>query len=320
MVLACARTHAKPFGPCSRVMRSLARNHVLESLRVKLSSETLSRAFPRVGTPWYETFMYGEMDSDPVVAYYDIAFGLTGKSERRFYVDLMNRCGGPILDLAGGTGRFTLAAATAGYPVTYIDASPGMHQRLNTKIEALPARTAALIETQMAAMWEFDTHTTYQLVICVDAFFHLLTPEHARAALSRIRASLNEDGLFAFNTHYTTPTFLCFAASPNGAEWNTRGKYPIPQTEDQLEVQQALAVDYSTQVIVTKLRFLRTRSDGSLVSTTESEWQTRYYNRNELEYLLELSDLDVISVQGTYDGDPVAEGSQLIYVCRQRRR
>lgn len=260
--------------------------------------------------------MYGEVESDPVVAYYDIAFGLTGDCERRFYVDLIRRCGGPILDLAGGTGRFTLAAATEGHSVTYVDASPGMHQQLNAKLEALPADTRALIRPQQAAMWEFERDATYQLVICVDAFFHVLTPDHARATLSRVRSALSADGLFAFNIHYTTPTFLCFAAGPEGSEWNTRGRYRVPETEDQLEVQQALGVDYSTQVITTKLRFIRIRSDGSVASTTESEWQARYYNRHELEYLLELCDLEIVSLHGTYDGDPVAEGSQLIYVCR----
>jgi hypothetical protein len=122
--------------------------------------------------------------------------------------------------------------------------------------------------------------------------------------------------LFAFNLHYTTPEFLCFAASPEGSRWNPRGTYPLPESEDELEVQQALGVDYGTQIITTMLRFIRTRPDGSLVSTAESEWQSRYYNRCEVEYLLELCGLDVVTVQGTYDGGPVAEGSQLIYVCR----
>lgn len=263
--------------------------------------------------------MYGEADSDPVVAYYDIAFGITGDPERRFYVDLMNRCGGPILDLAGGTGRFTLAAATEGHPVTYVDASPGMYQQLSAKLEGLPENTRALIQAQLATMWEFETQSTYQLVICVDAFFHLLSPDHARAALNRVRSALAADGLFVFNLHHTTPPFLCFASGPEGSKWNTRGQYPVPETEDQLEVLQALSVDFSTQVITTRLRFVRTHHDGSHVSTTESEWQTRYYNRYELEYLLELCDLEVVTVQGTYDGAPVAEGSQLIYICGSRR-
>lgn len=167
--------------------------------------------------------MYGEVDSDPVVAYYDLAFGLTGESERRFYVDLMNRCGGPILDLAGGTGRFTVAAATEGYPVTYVDASPGMCRQLDAKLKALPMGSRSLVRTEKATMWEFDTDVTYSLVVCVDAFFHLLTTVQARAALGRVRTTLRPNGLFAFNLHYTSPRFLCFAASPEGSQWNPSG-------------------------------------------------------------------------------------------------
>ena len=260
--------------------------------------------------------MYGKSERDPVVDYYDLAFGVTGEAERDFYVDKMRRYGGPVLDLAGGTGRFTIEAAMLGLDVTYVDASPGMHTLLSGKLKALNPEIRNHIKTERADMAAFTPDRQFALVICVDAFFHNLTSSAARRTLTTISNALGSDGAFFFNIHYTTPPFLCYAASEKAASWNERGRYPLPNSDNTLQVDQSLAIDYASQTITTKLRFRETDKKDNVLVESLSEWQSRYYGRDEIEYLLELCGLRVASVQGTYDGGPVAEGSQLIYECR----
>ena len=122
------------------------------------------------------------------------------------------------------------------------------------------------------------------------------------------------------NVHYTTPTFLCFAASPEGQKWNSRGSYDLPRGRGRLNVEQSLSVDFDSQVLTTRLRFTEVSQDGSKRQERLSEWQSRYFDRRELEYLMEQCGLDILSVQGTYTGGPVAPGSQLIYETRPGRR
>ena len=57
-----------------------------------------------------------------------------------FYVGRLGReSGGPVLELACGTGRVLLAIARAGVPVTGLEVSPAMLDRCRDKLRAEPA-------------------------------------------------------------------------------------------------------------------------------------------------------------------------------------
>lgn len=259
--------------------------------------------------------MYGSWDSDPVVRYYDIAFGITGEHERRFYLDKIHQYGGPVLDLAGGTGRFSWQALKLGHQVTYVDASEGMLSLFAENLSTLDSESRERVELVNAKMSEFVPRRRYRLAICCDAFFHNLTAGEARSTLSIVRQALVGEGAFVFNIHFASPTFLCWARSDESSEWNPRGQYPIPDSEDELHVDQALEIDFLSQVIETRLRFRRVTAAGCMVEETYSGWQARYFNRFEIEHLLELCGLRIVETLGYYDGRPVDEKGQLIYTC-----
>ena len=259
--------------------------------------------------------MYGHQDSDPVVQYYDLAFGITGNDERQFYLDKIEQYGGPVLDLAGGTGRFSTEALRLGHEVTYVDCSEGMLALLSEKLSTLDPPTRDRIELVHARMSEFKPQRRYRLVICCDAFFHNLTMAEVRSTLTAVRQALAADGAFVFNIHLASPTFLCWARSPESSEWHPRGQYPIPGSDQELHVDQALEVDFISQVIQTRLRFRRVAPAGQIVAESYSGWETRYFNRFEIEHLMELCGLRIVQTLGYYDGRPVDEKGQLIYTC-----
>jgi ubiquinone/menaquinone biosynthesis C-methylase UbiE len=69
-------------------------------------------------------------DGGPSVEFYDLcergAFGTVCDGDVEFYIAQARKIGGPVLDLACGTGRVALPLAKAGFAVTGIERAPGM--------------------------------------------------------------------------------------------------------------------------------------------------------------------------------------------------
>jgi SAM-dependent methyltransferase len=113
-----------------------------------------------------------------------------------FYVDLARLQGGPVLDLACGTGQFTVPIAGLGLPTTGLDLSPGM-------LEAARARAAAAavsIELVLGDMRRFDLGRTFAL-ICIprNSLVHLIAIDEYLALFAAVRRHLQPGGLFAFD-------------------------------------------------------------------------------------------------------------------------
>jgi 2-polyprenyl-3-methyl-5-hydroxy-6-metoxy-1,4-benzoquinol methylase len=70
--------------------------------------------------------MYGSDQTDLLVKYYDAAFAISSDAEISWYLNKVRRFGGPVLDLACGTGRLALQLAKEGFQVTAMDQSAGM--------------------------------------------------------------------------------------------------------------------------------------------------------------------------------------------------
>jgi ubiquinone/menaquinone biosynthesis C-methylase UbiE len=77
--------------------------------------------------------MYGSEETDLIVKYYDESFGISGEEEVEWYLARARAFGGPVLDLACGTGRLALRLAQAGFEVSGIDDSAGMLNIFNEK-------------------------------------------------------------------------------------------------------------------------------------------------------------------------------------------
>src|SRR5579859_7219131 len=111
-----------------------------------------------------------------------------------FFLALARRVGGPVLDLACGTGRLARALTAHGLDVTAVDAAP-----------AMLARARALDPDGAARYLEGDVRRLrisrrYQVaVMTAHAFQHLLTAEDQAVALAAIAAHLEPGGCFAFD-------------------------------------------------------------------------------------------------------------------------
>lgn len=115
------------------------------------------------------------------------------RAEIREVLALARDVGGPILDIAAGSGRLTIPLARSGLDVTAIDLSDDMLSHLR---RALPDDSS--VESIVADMRDFSAERRFGLVIIGATSITLLDRE-GRAGLYRsVRRHLADDGVFAF--------------------------------------------------------------------------------------------------------------------------
>jgi SAM-dependent methyltransferase len=113
-----------------------------------------------------------------------------------FYVALARETGGPVLEIACGTGRVAIPIAQQGFAVTGLDVVPGMLERARSKAAGLPIRW---IEGD-ARTFDLGDERFRLIFLTGNAFQAFLTNADQEALLGRGRAHLHDEGLFAFET------------------------------------------------------------------------------------------------------------------------
>ena len=112
-----------------------------------------------------------------------------------FYTALAQETGGPVLEIACGTGRVSIPIARLGFAVTGLDIVPGMLEQARSKSAGLPTRW---VEGDART---FDLGEQFRLIFLTgNAFQAFLTRADQEALLERVRAHLHDEGLFAFET------------------------------------------------------------------------------------------------------------------------
>jgi len=112
-----------------------------------------------------------------------------------FYLALAQQVGGPVLDVACGTGRLARAIAQAGLQVTGVDVMPGMVGRARALSQQLP------IAWVQADCRTFDLARPFRcLLMTGNAFQNLLTDEDQNDFFARAYDHLAVGGTLAFET------------------------------------------------------------------------------------------------------------------------
>ena len=112
-----------------------------------------------------------------------------------FYLALTQQVGGPVLDVACGTGRLTRAIAQTGLPVTGIDIMPAMLEHARALFPQLP------ITWVQADCRTFSLAQHFRCVLMTGhAFQTLLTDADQHAFLARAADHIAVGGTLAFET------------------------------------------------------------------------------------------------------------------------
>jgi SAM-dependent methyltransferase len=251
-----------------------------------------------------------EAYADP--AEYDLEdAGDTGVS---FYRALAHETGGPVLELACGTGRVAIPIAREGIPVTGVDIVPGMIERARRKAAGLPAR------------WLVDDARTvalagrFRLVFLTgNAFQAFVTNADQEALLQRVRVHLDERGVFAFETRNplfpgaTPPAGLFLPLDtrveeePGAPFLNARGQ--------EVRVSRTRRYDHAAQVL--HLTSYHRWSDGARDHVRVARTALRYTFPQELAALLYYNGFRIARQYGDWTGEPLSAASpSIISVCQ----
>lgn len=126
----------------------------------------------------------------------------------RFYRELALASGGPVLEVACGTGRVLLPIARAGMTVTGVDPSPTMLDTLRRKLQDEPAAVrerfslhdGSYASIPLPSAETPGDHEPYALVYSAfRAFQHLITRDEKVAALREMARVLAPHGTLAFD-------------------------------------------------------------------------------------------------------------------------
>lgn len=229
---------------------------------------------------------------DRIAGFYD-PWSRSVTEDIGFYVDQALASGGPIVELAVGTGRVAVPIAQAGCHVIGVDSSPAM---LAVAREAVArAGVEELVDLRLGDLREPPVPERLPLVIC--PFRSLLHLESEREKLRALRAAhdlLLPGGRFVFDVFSPSPDDI---AETDG-RWLER-EPGIYERADWDEASRTLS--------------LSVRSDGVETTTFGLHW----LSRPEWLRLLDEAGFEVEAVYGWFDLRPHVDEEDMVFACRR---
>jgi SAM-dependent methyltransferase len=233
-----------------------------------------------------------------------------------FYRALAQEAGGSVLEIACGTGRVTIPIAKLGFPVTGLDIVPGMLAQARSKSLGLPVRW---VEGDART---FDLGEHFRLIFLTgNAFQAFVTNVEQEALLQRVRAHLDDEGLFAFETRNPLlPNTKTRAGFFVPLETNTEEKdWPsfINAKGYKVRVSTTQVYDHVAQ-IVHLTSHKRWHEDGQ-EHTRIARTALRYAFPQELAALLHYNGFSIERQYGDWNKELLSATSpSIISVCRKR--
>ena len=251
-------------------------------------------------------------DYEDFAPVYDPDYGHR-KEDIGFHVALAREQGAPVLELACGTGRLSLALAREGFEVRGLDNSPGMLRIFAGKLKAEPKALQRRMRLVLADMREYAFARRFPLIILAfRTFQHLETKEDQLRALRCARRHLAPGGLFVVSA-YTIPMKELAYPDPVQIDMKRRN----PSTGNEVIRRHRTERDYARQLDEVTFIYEEKLPDGAVERRTRKATM-RFVFRSELELLLELAGLRALDMFGDYRGSRHTEGShELIAVCQR---
>jgi 2-polyprenyl-3-methyl-5-hydroxy-6-metoxy-1,4-benzoquinol methylase len=216
--------------------------------------------------------------------------------------------GGPLLDLACGTGRMAIQMAQLGYEVVGVDLVPEMIALARQKADA----AGVAVEWVVADARAFRLDRQFPCIFMLENVFQfLLTRPDQEAMLARVREHLRPDGWFIFETRNPSPANLYQVRHPEPQHFTTPDGRHLVTTDAQHN-------DPLTQIQHYTCRHAWRYPDGR---HEEKALHTalRYVYPREMEALLHYNGFEIVACYGDWQQAPLtATSPAMIYVCRRR--
>jgi len=211
-----------------------------------------------------------------------------------FYLDEARRSGGPVLELAVGTGRIAIPVALAGVDVIGVDSSPAMLEV--ARAAADEAGVSDRVDLRLGDLREPPVRERVPLVVCpFRSLLHMEAEVEKLRALRAARELLESGGSFVFDV---------FSPSPEDIE-ETDGRW----IEREPGIFERADWDEAARTLS-----LSVRSDGGAATTFGLHW----LSAPEWLRLLDEAELEVAELYGWFDRRPHDGDEDMVFVTRRR--
>ena len=208
-----------------------------------------------------------------------------------------------LLDVACGTGGFSLQFAKMGMSVTAADPSPEMLSVAQKKASATD------LDIMLVCRSARDTKLPYAVdgaVCCLDSINHIIDKRELKASFRAVAAAVKDGGPFIFDVN--TPFKHRNILSGNTFVIENDDVYCVWQNSD----------CEKNGIVGICLDFFGKDADGKYIRTTE-EFAERAYTDEEIRGMLEPAGLEVVAVLGDMSFKaPKACDERVIYVTKKR--
>jgi SAM-dependent methyltransferase len=222
------------------------------------------------------------------------------------HVAFARRFGGPLLELACGTGRLLAPLANAGFACTGVDNSEPMLARARARLRRLGVQ-ATLVQQPIQ---ELDLDQQFRTILVgLDSFGLLARRADQVRALRAARKLVTHDGRLILDL----------------ANGNLRGSSepaeellhditaPDPET-GRLITKFALRRPKLAEQLDELMFFYDEQDERGYLQRTTVELRLRWFTRFELELLLEKTGWEVAELYGGYDFEPFGPASERLLV------
>lgn len=210
-----------------------------------------------------------------------------------FYVDEAKRHGGPVVELAVGSGRIAVPIARAGINVIGVDLSPGMLAVASAFGEE--HGVSGLLDLRIGDLREPPVDETVPLVICpFRSLLHMPDEDEKLRALRAAHDLLQPGGHLVFDVFAPSSEDI---AETNGL-WLEREE----------EIFERADWDEATRTLRLSVR------SGESAASMDLHWLSAI----EWRRLIDQAGFDVAALYGWFDRRPFKGDEDMIWSCRRR--
>ena len=240
---------------------------------------------------------------------YDLVMGAyAGGDQLGFYRRQVARFGEPVLELACGSGRFTIPLAKEGVNITGVDISEEMLALAKLKA----SKDEVNIHFLQGDMRSFALGEKFKLIfIPAQSLSHLHTREEVEDCFSCVRQHLADEGRFLIELFNSSVRMLARESDCRSSV----GQYEDPKAGSQVFVTEEVRYDAASQVNHVLWLF---RDEGTKKETVLS-FKMRQFFPQEIDALLCYNSFLIEHKYGNYNEERFySEAPKQLVICRPK--
>jgi SAM-dependent methyltransferase len=251
--------------------------------------------------------------------YYDDAYAKKQDlTDLPFYVELAKTNGGPVFEIACGTGRILLPIARVGIEIHGLDYSAAMLRILKEHLQTEATKVQKRVSVFEGDMRSYRGDRKYSLVVIpFRPMQHMHTVQDQLDALKTAAFHLDENGMVAFDVFYPKFDLLFSGIGSEVLELEWRSK----SNPDQMVRRyfRKDGIDKINQTFVATFIYRTYRQDVLINEETEP-FKMSYYTYPHLKALFLMAGLEAIEEYGSFARTPLDNAAkEMIFLLKRRR-